>query len=252
MPTTERLGRSNFGVNSEHPASNQHTVANAASEVTWPAGRLRGNMDGFITWRMIPALQGNKTASRFRLILACLFIFFNWLSGNLGAAQAGPPAAPVACLSSGDGYLRTRVSGSIDAVIDWPNAGTRCEGEERPRHEGVSLSFRRDPGSAPDLLFVFGVSHAREGQSAHGLGVNLTVILQGTAQIYGTLGESRCTVDSLTQTRLKADAQPRKYRIEARGFCTQPAHAVRGDGAVLLTTFDFAGAVTFDAAEHTT
>ena len=39
------------------------------------------------------------------------------------------------------------------------------------------------------------------------------------------------------------------YRLEARGFCTQPAHAVRGDGAVLVSTFEFAGLVTYRCAE---
>jgi len=215
---------------------------------------------------MIPALQWNKTASPIRIGAVILCIFFNWLPSSAGTPAAAGPA-PVSCLPSGDGYLRTRLSGSIDAVVDWPNAGTRCEGEERPGHEGLRLSFRRDPGaglpgaglpgSAPDLLFVFGISRAREGQAAHGLGVNLTVFLQGTAQVYGTLGESRRTVDSLTQTRLKTDDRaqgaplPRRYRVEARGFCTQPAHAVRGDGAVLLSTFDFAGSVSFDLPEHT-
>ena len=33
--------------------------------------------------------------------------------------------------------------------------------------------------------------------------------------------------------------------IEARGFCTQPAHAVRGKGDVLVSTFEFAGPVNF-------
>jgi hypothetical protein len=70
----------------------------------------------------------------------------------------------------------------------------------------------------------------------------LTVIVQGTSRIYGTLGDSRCTVDSLMQRPLSA---PRAYRIEARGFCTQPAHAVRGKGDVLVSTFEFAGPVTF-------
>ena len=38
---------------------------------------------------------------------------------------------------------------------------------------------------------------------------------------------------------------PRSYRVSARGFCTAPARALDGDGAVLLTRFDFAGLVTF-------
>ena len=36
------------------------------------------------------------------------------------------------------------------------------------------------------------------------------------------------------------------YRLEARGFCTQPAHAVRGKGDVLVSTFEFAGPVTYE------
>jgi hypothetical protein len=88
----------------------------------------------------------------------------------------------------------------------------------------------------------------REGQPAHAAGVNLTVILQGTNHIYGTLGDSRCTVDSLTQRPMKT---PGAYRVEARGFCTQPAHAVRGDGDVLVSTFEFAGLVNYGTEEHT-
>jgi hypothetical protein len=54
-------------------------------------------------------------------------------------------------------------------------------------------------------------------------------------------------VDSLTQRPLKA---PGSYRLEARGFCTQPAHAVRGDGAVLVSTFEFAGLVIYDTQKN--
>ncbi len=85
----------------------------------------------------------------------------------------------------------------------------------------------------------------REGQPARAAGANLTIIVQGTDRIFGTLGDSRCTVDSLTQRPLKT---PGTYRVEARGFCTQPAHAVRGDGAVLVSTFEFAGPVNYAAA----
>jgi hypothetical protein len=89
---------------------------------------------------------------------------------------------------------------------------------------------------------VFGLSGVTQGQPAHEVKVNLTVIVQGTSRIYGTLGDSRCTVDSLSQRPLNAAGT---YRIEARGFCTQPAHAVRGKGDVLVSTFEFAGLVNF-------
>jgi hypothetical protein len=172
-----------------------------------------------------------------------------------GVAQAGPPAAaPVAavgaagtaaasaCLATGDGYFRARVGGAIEANIDWPNSGTICQGESKGEPPGVRLSFQRAAGGEPNLLFVFGLTGVRQGRPARATGANLTIIVQGTDHIYGTLGDSRCTVDSLSQRPLNAAGA---YRIEARGFCTQPAHAVRGKGDVLVSTFEFAGLVNF-------
>jgi hypothetical protein len=169
------------------------------------------------------------------------------LNAGLALPATGPQAAPLmlpeSCLESGDGYFRARLGGAIDAKIDWPNSGTRCQGEPKDKPPGVRLSFQRAAGGSPDLLFVFGITGVRKGKPARDTGVNLTVIVQGTSRIYGTLGDSRCTVDTLTQRPLQAK---NAYRIEARGFCTQPAHAVRGKDALLVSTFEFAGVVYFD------
>jgi hypothetical protein len=168
----------------------------------------------------------------------------------LGVARAGPPPAgatppaATACLATGDGYFRARLGGAIEANIDWPNSGTICQGESKGEPPGVRLSFQRASGGTPNLLFVFGLTGVRQGQPARATGANLTIIVQGTARIYGTLGDSRCTVDSLTQRRLTAAGS---YRVEARGFCTQPAHAVRGNGIVLVSTFEFAGMVNYES-----
>src|ERR1700722_13592287 len=159
------------------------------------------------------------------------------------AAAGTPGSSPAAdCLESGDGYFRARVAGAIEAKIDWPNSGTKCQGETKSAPPGVRLSFQRSTKTKPDLLFVFGLTGVREGQPAHAAGATLTLIIQGTPKIFGTLGDSRCTVDSLTQRRLPT---PGAYRVEARGFCTQPAHAVRGTDAVLVSTFEFAGLVNY-------
>jgi hypothetical protein len=172
--------------------------------------------------------------------------------GFAAAPQTIPRDTPAVlatnCLESGDGYLRARLGGAIEARIDWPNSGTRCQGEPKDKPPGVRLSFQRVAGGSPDLLFVFGITGVREGRPARAAGVNLTVIVQGTNRIYGTLGDSRCTVDSLTQRPLTPKGS---YRVEARGFCTQPAHAVRGNDAVLVSTFEFAGLVAYDAQNET-
>jgi hypothetical protein len=175
------------------------------------------------------------------------------ITGFLGAAtsDAAAPLAPVTsstvtCLASGDGYLRAKLAGAVDANIDWPNSGTRCEGEFREKPPGVRLSFQRVPAAKLNLLLVFGLTGVNEGAPAHEVKTNLTIIVQGTSRIFGTLGDSRCTVDSLTQRPL---AEARSYRIEARGFCTQPAHAVRGKSDVLVSTFEFAGPVTFNTEQ---
>jgi hypothetical protein len=176
------------------------------------------------------------------------------ISGFLAAATLSDAAAPgapvkrpaVTCLASGDGYLRAKLAGAVDAHLDWPNSGTRCEGEFREKPPGVRLSFQRAAGAKPNLLLVFGLTGVKEGLSAREVKVNLTIIVQGTSRIFGTLGDARCTVDSLNQRPL---GEARSYRIEARGFCTQPAHAVRGKGDVLMSTFEFAGPVNFNTEQ---
>jgi hypothetical protein len=167
------------------------------------------------------------------------------LPGTLPAPAE--PAGPANCLASGDGYLRARVAGAVETRVDWRNSGLRCQGEARDAPPGVRLSFQR-PGGKPDLLFVFGLTGVREGRPAHEVATNLTLIVQGTDRIYGTLGDSRCTVDSLVQRRL---GPGKNYRLEARGFCTQPAHAVRGEGVVLVSTFEFAGIVNYEGTQDT-
>jgi hypothetical protein len=162
-------------------------------------------------------------------------------------APAASPNQSGGCLATGDGYLRAHLAGAIDAHIDWPNSGTSCEGEPRDKPPGVIMSFQRVPSGATNLLFVFGITGIRQGKPAHAAAVNLTVFVQGTSRVYGTLGDSRCTVDSLTQRPLAVKGT---FRVEARGFCTQPAHAVRGDGDLLVNTFEFAGRVRYDADKN--
>jgi hypothetical protein len=201
---------------------------------------------------MIPSFDGWQRYAATAAAIACLAACGRVASGAGPEAKVAgaPPQTPGAtlpgapgsgCLSSGDGYLRAKLGGAVEAQLDWPNGGTQCQGESRGSPPGVRLSFHRD-SSNPNLLLVFGLTGVQRGQAAREVAANVTVIVQGTSQIYGTLGDSRCTVDSLEQRPLAAGGG---YRIEARGFCTQPAHAVHGSGDVLVSTFEFAGPVIY-------
>jgi hypothetical protein len=197
---------------------------------------------------MIPAFVSRAALAP--LALAALCGCGHPESAPTKAQPATAGLAKDSCLASGDGYLRATVAGDIEMHLDWPNSGTHCNGESRDSPPGVRLSFQRD-GSQPNLLLVFGLSGVRAGEPAREVATNLTVIEQGTDKIFGTLGDSRCTVDSLTQKQLPGGGNV--YRLEARGFCTQPAHAVRGKGDVLVSTFEFAGPVSYFApdTDHT-
>ncbi len=164
-------------------------------------------------------------------------------AAHAGAAAARrPPDHATQCLPSGDGYLRARIGGSLNMAIAWPNRGTWCAGERKDHPPGVRMSFRRANGAWPRLLFLFGLTGVRAGRPLREGRVNVTVIDERNGRVFGTLGDRRCTIDSLTQRRLRA---PHTYRVEAHGFCTEPAHAVHGRGAILVSRFDFAGPVNY-------
>ena len=193
---------------------------------------------------MIPKILFARGTPRYFPVLGAMLA--SVASSAESSASLLPPQKPMssACLASGDGYLRARLAGAINAAIDWPNAGTSCEGESRDHPPGVRLSFERTHGGTPDLLLVFGVSGVEAGKPARQVGANVTVIVQGKSRIFGTQGDQRCTVDSLSQRHI-IGSSANAYRVEARGFCTQPAHAIRGDGDVLISTFEFAGLVNY-------
>jgi hypothetical protein len=233
---TVTFGRVNLGAREQPPRTRLKAMGNDPARHNKIFGS-RGNME-----EMIPTF-----ATRALIVIG---LFAAASSSDAAAPPAPPPpaAAPVkgaavSCLISGDGYLRATLGGAVDAHLDWPNSGTRCEGEFRENPPGVRLSFQRAVKAAPNLLLVFGLTGVEEGLSAREVKANLTVIVQGTSRIFGTLGDSRCTVDSLTQRPLD---KPHSFRLEARGFCTQPAHAVRGKGDILVSTFEFAGPVTYE------
>jgi hypothetical protein len=150
------------------------------------------------------------------------------------------------CMPSGDGFLRARLTGSIQAELDWQDADTDCSGDVRP-DSGIRLRFSHAFGPASQrLVLVFGIPGLREGQPAKALPVNVTIIREGAGEFYGTRGDDKCTIYQLSQQPIAdKSGAARRYRILARGFCTQPARAIAGDGSIFISRFDFLGRVDF-------
>jgi uncharacterized membrane protein (UPF0127 family) len=163
----------------------------------------------------------------------------------VGAQAPDAGTAPVACLPDDSGFLQARLGGVIEADVDWRDPGLDCEGMLRPDGQGLRVRFA---GSLPDgrrLALLFASRSLEVGKGGRGLPVNVTVMDESAGLIYGTLGEGRCTLDEVEQTRL-ADPDPTQngWALRARGFCTEPARALDGSGNLVLTRFDFAGRVT--------
>ncbi|MSQ91922.1 MAG: DUF192 domain-containing protein [Gammaproteobacteria bacterium] len=120
----------------------------------------------------------------------------------------------------------------------------------RPDGRGLRLRFSGPLPGAGELAIVFAAPDLGIGVSAHGVPVNITLLDETGERIYGTQGDSRCQFDKVEQHALTDPLlPPRSYRVSARGFCIVPARALDGDGAVLLTRFDFTGRVSYSEGD---
>jgi hypothetical protein len=214
-----------------------------------------------LIWFFAVVSLGHRQLSRSRSIVPVCVLALS-ATCNIHAQQAQPTndtaakaAKPTACLSSGDGYLRARLAGAVRKELAWGNEGTECTGAVRPTDGGIRMRFSRpdDDDGQPELargrlVLVFGIAGLREGRAAKNLPVNVTVIREGRGEFYSTQGDDKCTLDQVTQQPIVGGPRrSRSYRIIARGFCTEPARAVRGKGVVLLSRFDYSGRVDFES-----
>lgn len=168
------------------------------------------------------------------------------------AAQPVPPPAAAKCLPAGNGYLRARVSGAVSQELNWGNDGTECTGAVRPTDGGIRMRFSRAEGQGR-LVLVFGIAKLPEGKPARNLPVNVTLIREGAGEFFSTQGDDKCTLDAVSQAVIVGiPRRARSYQVTARGFCTEPARAVRGKGAVLLSRFDYSGRVDFESQDTQT
>lgn len=151
-----------------------------------------------------------------------------------------------ACLP--EAFVEARLAGAIDAELRWQAADMQCDGMRRPDGKGLRVTFSGSVG-AERLTLVFGAPRLAEGASGRAIPVNVTLIREGGA-LYGTRGEDKCLLDEVRQEPLPPPAGDhgfRHWRIEAHGFCLEPARAVAGGrDAILIARFDFRGQLAWE------
>jgi hypothetical protein len=188
-----------------------------------------------------------------RHLLAALIWPRLLLAGGCGAAPPesdppSPPATPTApataCLADGSAYLRASLRGAVTADLQWRDPQLSCEGGLRPDGSGLRVSLAGPltgaDGAAPQQLrFVFGIDLPSGQMQGKALPTNITLIIEGAAQLFATRGDDKCTTDQLVRTPLTDANAGKTSRIEARGFCTGPATSLDGTQRLLLTTFEF-------------
>ena len=139
--------------------------------------------------------------------------------------------------------------GARNMDIDWHDADMQCDGGPRPGQQGLRLTFAgpalggAHKRGAHNLRFVFGIAAAPGVRAAHNVPANVTVIFEGEHELFSTAGDGKCTIDEFSEQPVASQGQSRLRRLSARGFCVAPASALAGRSALLLSRFDFAGAI---------
>ena len=152
----------------------------------------------------------------------------------------------MSCDGLPDAYLEARLAGALESDLRWQDAALTCDGMRRPDGLGLRVTFKGQVAGST-LTLVFAAPRLAEGESAHAVPVNVTLIVADGA-IYGTRGEGKCLLDEVRQTPLPAAGNgDRRWRVDARGFCLEPARAVNStSGAILLSRFDFRGLLSWE------
>jgi hypothetical protein len=166
-----------------------------------------------------------------------LLLMTAWLmTAPLAWSAADGAEDATACLPDGTGRLQMEISGHFDAVLDWSNAGTRCAGGPRPDGNALRLMFSHAEDA---LLIVVAVTGLERGRIGDGLPANLTLVREGRAEFFGTLGADTCLVDVTENAPLAGI--PGAYRVSGSGRCLAPIEAVAGTSEIRIAPFEFTG-----------
>jgi hypothetical protein len=176
-----------------------------------------------------------------RILAAACF-----LAGTAACAPDPPEtvaaSAPgtAGCLAGGDGSLEARLRGALVADLQWQNAEMKCDGGPHPDGSGMRVTIAGPlPGTSSQLRFIFGIDpHDTASGVAQAFPTNLTVLVEGSGQLYATRGNDKCAVETLQRTPI-ADSHGKLDRVKVRGYCIDPASDIAGNVRLLVPTFSF-------------
>lgn len=179
---------------------------------------------------------------------ACLVLAMTACASDQGddthAAIAATKPASGGCIASGGGFLQAQLRGALTTDLNWSNERMQCEGGPRPDEHGLRMTLAGPlPGDDAKrrLRFIFGIDYKDVATgTAQALPTNVTVILEGSGQMFATRGDSHCAVETLERAALPAE---HVERVHVRGYCTDPATELAGDSRLLIPTFEFTGVV---------
>lgn len=155
----------------------------------------------------------------------------------IAPAMAAQPAEPAAaCLAEGGGRLAMQVSGDFEAILDWGNDGTRCEGGPRPAGDALRLMFSRADDA---LLVVIGIAGVARGGTGAAHPANLTVVREGLGHFYGSLGADACVVE--VEENSPDPSDPDLFIVSGHGRCERPIEAIAREGEIRVASFTFRG-----------
>jgi hypothetical protein len=147
------------------------------------------------------------------------------------------------CKPADVGSLSAKLQGAVDYEIEWTAARQpQCMGGPRPAGDGLRLLYKGVVDGEP-LLVVIGASALGRGASARNVPANMTLVREGAGVFYATQGDDKCAFDEVSQ--VPVPGTDNSYRLTGRGYCTQPARALLGDGAVLVSRFDVEAIVEY-------
>lgn len=162
------------------------------------------------------------------------------------ALMAPMISGALACPPGVEGRLEVKLSGALAADIDWQGPALNCEGMPRPDAGGARLRFSGELEPGVGLAVVIGIDSLAPGITTRELPANLTLVVEGRGLFFGSMQQSHCWADIISNT------PQGKFGHLVRGeiYCVRGLPQVGGGASVGITDLRFVGLLALDEDEE--